>query len=535
MKRNIPVKTLFVLLLCLSFVPNAPAQTQGWGYSMGRLGFDSSVSSIPTPQLVPALPDATSIDGYEEATYFLRANGTVASSGSNNYGVLGTGSDSFPVGLPATVINLTDVVKIAGGEYFGMALKSDGTVWCWGGNWYGQLGVFDLYLPDGSQRSNTPLQSLISDVVDISAGQRHALALRSNGTVWAWGSSEGGQAGNEWAQTPGVPRRVGKRVSQFRNLIAVSAGKDFSFALKDDGTVWVWGYNKGIYGDGTLTDDYNTRANPRQVPGLDDVVQIEAGEDHVLALKRDGTVWAWGISPEATGRGQLNDYRFSWKRTSRLTAALIPTQININEVVQIESGFFHSMARRRDGSVWAWGGINFGELGIGYTAFNSLYRAIPYPVQSLTGTGNAFIGTALRSGFAGKPVIQTPVGFGVKHYGENVRMLFLNVMSAGTTSYTALDPATVDLNIPAGYTVQLNEPAYNIATTAQTSGDIEVCIKVNEYNRVEFPMLKILHAEGPNWVDRTFSYDYIRRQVCARVDSLGTFVVAKAGTGFGKE
>lgn len=226
--------------------------------------------------------------------------------------------------------------------------------------------------------------------------------------------------------------------------------------------------------------------------------------------------FTFNIAGQTRGWGNSSSGQLGFSTTAEYFAAP-QTVAALPDAMNADGGESHTVFLKADGTVAASGRNWDGELG---TA-----------VQTLTGTGNVFIGTAPRSSFAGKPLIQTPVGFGVRHYRENLQMLFSNVLTAGTTAYTALDPTSVNLNVPAGYMIHPNEPASNVATIAQTSGETEVCIKVNEYNRVEFPLLKILHAEGANWIDRTFSSDYTRRRVCARVDSPSSFVIAKTTPG----
>jgi alpha-tubulin suppressor-like RCC1 family protein len=534
MKRKIVINTLCTIFLCSILAASVSAQTFSWGYNgSGQLGFRSEQRSFPLPQTISALSDVTGISGGEDVSLFLRANGTIAAAGSNGMGAMGIGQVPFPYPIPSTVLNLNDVAQVSGGKAFSTALKSDGTVWAWGGNWYGQLGNGTLNTPGGAGWTYLPGQTLISDVVQISTSPAlHSVALKSDGTVWGWGYSPSWQAGA--GPFFDVPSRVGTTVAGFENLVAVTTGSLASAAVKSDGTVWIWGFGGyALEGDGTESTNLPPSQGiiPRQVPNFGDVVQVVAGDLHFAALKRDGTVWAWGINTEGEcGVGSLSDFRYgksSTRGSNRATPfCLVPTQV-LSDVVEIKSGGWHLLARKRDGSVWVWGVNHEGQIGSGVLAQNSLFYATPIPTQAPVGTGNALIGAATRSSYAVKPVIQTPAGFGVRHYGENVQMFFTNVTIAGTTSYTALDVATTGLKVPAGYAIQTNQPAYNVSTTAQTAGETEVCIKVNEYDGAEFALLKILHAEGGVWIDRTFSGDFIRRRICARVTSPSSFVIAK--------
>ena len=128
----------------------------------------------------------------------------------------------------------------------------------------------------------------LSGVASISA-EGPSLALKSDGTVWAWGDNRGGQLGNGTADSNAHPLPV--QVSGLSKVVASTSGDYHSLALKSDGTVWAWGYNaEGQLGDGTTT----SRFSPVQVSGLSGVAAIAGGVYHSLAVRTDGTVWAWG-------------------------------------------------------------------------------------------------------------------------------------------------------------------------------------------------------------------------------------------------
>ncbi|MDD2913397.1 MAG: hypothetical protein PHS29_02030, partial [Candidatus Pacebacteria bacterium] len=160
---------------------------------------------------------------------------------------------------------LTGITKIAAGRYHSLALKSDGTVYAWGGGDYGQLG-------DGSNNSRlTPIQvkgvggvGYLTDVIEIAGGTSHSLALKSDGTVFAWGNNTFCQQGNgtttNWP-TPVQVKGVGG-VGYLTDIESIMGGLYHSLALKSDGTVYAWGGNSfGELGDGTTT----SRCTPVQV------------------------------------------------------------------------------------------------------------------------------------------------------------------------------------------------------------------------------------------------------------------------------
>jgi|GEM_PF-785456 len=256
---------------------------------------------------------------------------------------------------------------IAGGGSHSLALRSDGTVWAWGGNDYGQLG-------DGTTtQRQKPMQ--ISGLVGVTAiscnhASDHSLALLNNGTVWAWGYNEWGQLGDGTTTNRLKPVPV----LDLSDVTAIAAGGFYSLALKNDGTVWAWG-NGGMLGDGTST----SRNRPVQVSSLSDVTAIAGGIFHSLALKSDGTIWAWG----ANDSGQLGD----GTNINRLTP--IPV-LSLSNVIAI-AGAEHSLALLSNGTVRAWGNNFNGQLGDGTTT----NRNAPVAVSGMNGvkaiaTGNSY-------------------------------------------------------------------------------------------------------------------------------------------------
>lgn len=174
-------------------------------------------------------------------TLFLRADGTVAASGLNNFGQLGNGS-FLSEQLPITVSGLSNIVQVSAGNQFSAALGSNGNVWAWGRNQIGEIG-------NGTTNTTgclcvlNPTQSSISGVIKISVGDRHTLALKSDGTVWGWGQNSHSQLGDNTNINKTSPVQVGVGISGFNDIIAIGASLENSIALKSDGTVWVWGSN----------------------------------------------------------------------------------------------------------------------------------------------------------------------------------------------------------------------------------------------------------------------------------------------------
>ncbi len=245
---------------------------------------------------------------------------------------------------PSTAYAATPITAVAAGGTLALALRSDGQVWAWGYNAWGQLGNGAT-----TDRTTPGLVPGLSDVTAISAGALHALALKSDGTVWAWGNNTFGQIGDSTTTTRLTPVQV----SGLSGITAIDAGDYHSLAVKSDGTVWTWGYNQsGQLGDGTTTD----RKTPVQVSSLSGITAVSGGHDFSLALKSDGTVRSWG----ANSMGQLGD--------GTTTPRLTPVQVvGVYSIASISAGASHALARGPDGGtgIWAWGANFAGQLGDG--------------------------------------------------------------------------------------------------------------------------------------------------------------------------
>src|SRR5579884_2980960 len=188
---------------------------------------------------------------------------------------------------------------------------------------------------------------------------------------------------NVSATLPGLPVEWGDGsatpllVNGLSGVVAMAAGGQHSLALKSDGTVWAWGYN--YYGQlGTGNTGSPSMSSPAQVSGLSGVIAIAAGQYHSLALKADGTVWAWGSNNDdqlgTTASGSCYTY-------SSGPCSATPVQVPITNVVAIAAGQYHNLALRSDGTVWAWGYNSDGELGTGNAGSPS---ATPARVLGLT-------------------------------------------------------------------------------------------------------------------------------------------------------
>jgi alpha-tubulin suppressor-like RCC1 family protein len=292
--------------------------------------------------------------------------------GLNSDGELGNGTVTPYSGLstPGQVVNLSHAVAVAGGDQHSVALRSDGTVWAWGNNGWGQLG-------NGTYtRSLTPTQvSGLTNVKAIAAGQLHNLALKTDGTVWAWGFNYFGQVRIGSSGDRGnVLSPV--QVTGLAGVIAVAAGGDTSFALKSDGTVWAWGYDgQGQLGNGASDED--PHGTPTRVKNLSTAMAIGAGVSHALAVRADGTVSAWGDNQTS----ELGATTTSHCSVYQTPCSPVPVAVvGLSGVAAVAGGWGDSLALKSDGTAWGWGSDGYGELGNGKA---QLYGGVKSPVKAM--------------------------------------------------------------------------------------------------------------------------------------------------------
>lgn len=327
--------------------PGAGSFGAGWGRNdLGQVGSGSYCNSAALcstmPQHVDHPAEFTSVSANEWHSLGLHGDGTVWSWGSSSYyDTLGLGPAFPTTPTPRKIPDLQDIVQVATGELHSLALAADGRVWAWGYSGFGQLGRADY----GYERK--PVENL-KCVVAVAAGDYHSVALGSDGTVWTWGANYHGELGAA-RETTGAWTHILHRVEGVSDVTSIAAGAHWTLALKSDGTVWAWGRNsEGQLGQGDATD----RHAPVQVPGLSGVTAISAGPFTALALLADGTVRGWGNNGGALGDG-THDRRFS------------PVQaVGLTGVRQVSAGYYHSLFLKADGTLWISGWNTVGQLGM---------------------------------------------------------------------------------------------------------------------------------------------------------------------------
>ena len=209
------------------------------------------------------------------SSYAVRRDGSLWGWGNNDYGQLGLG---HTVSSARPVLIGTGFAQVEAGESYAFGIKTDGSLWAWGDNSRSQLG-------DGTTVSRLAPVRIGDGFVSVSGGAYHAVALKAGGTLWAWGWNLYGQIGNGTQQTQTRPIQVGTGYGH------ATAGGANTLAVRHDGTLWAWGFNEfGVLGDGTTTN----RLSPVQIGS--GFRQAFAGGDLSFAIKQNGELWGWGLN-----------------------------------------------------------------------------------------------------------------------------------------------------------------------------------------------------------------------------------------------
>jgi alpha-tubulin suppressor-like RCC1 family protein len=300
-----------------------------------------------------AKPMIESGDGFSVA---LKQDGTVWATGKNNYGQLGNGTtenkDKFAQVKVSEDEYLTDVVQIASGGYHTLALKSDGTVWAWGYNDGVQLG-------DGTNTNRVYAIQVtgIEDIAQISTGGNSSYAIKNDGTAWAWGYNGYGQLGNGTTENKNIPQLV---QGDTKGAIEIHGMGNSAVILKGDGTVYAWGLgDNGRLGQ----NDTASSSYPLQVKGvggngyLTDIEQVTGGHHHVVTLNSEKEMYGWGLGHT----GQLGN--------NTTANNLTPIRINeeLGDIKYIQAGAYSTYVITEDEKVYSKGYNDWGQLGDGTT------------------------------------------------------------------------------------------------------------------------------------------------------------------------
>ena len=349
-------------------VPPGPALWSWGNGGNGRLGLGNT-TSYSSPKQIGSLITWAISEANSDASAAIKTDGTLWMWGYGVGGQLGLGNTT-QYSSPKQVGALTAWSKIAignnGGSY---AIKTDGTLWAWGLGNQGRLG-----LGNTTNYSSPKQVGSLTNWLNVSGGNYYAVATKTDGTLWSWGYNGQGQLGLGTTAAVSSPNQIGA----LTNWSKVSAGYDSCLAIKTDGTLWAWGKNNyGTLGTGNTT----YYSSPKQIGALTNWLTISSSYQFSLALKTDGTIWSWGTNNVGQlGLGNTTNYSS-------------PKQIGAATYwgsAVSGKGTGSAAALKNDGTLWTWGYNYSGQLGLG----NTTYYSSPKQVGSLATWQSVAVGSS---------------------------------------------------------------------------------------------------------------------------------------------
>ena len=293
-----------------------------WGYGWGGvLGLGNSFDYW-SPVQVGALTTWATVSAGQSNTGAIKTDGTLWTWGYNGSGALGLG-DTTNRSSPVQIGSATNWSKISmNALYSGHAIKTDGTLWAWGYNSYGHLGV-----NDSTNRSSPTQVGALTTWLQVAAGYYHSVAIKTDGTAWSWGRNNQGQLGLGNITNYSSPKQIGV----LTNWSSVKPGsKSTAFGIKTDGTLWAWGAgNNGALGHANTTD----YSSPKQVGALTTWSTISPGHYFCQATTTSGALWAWGYNAYGRlGIGNTTSYS-SPKQVGTNTGWILPNRITASHTI----------------------------------------------------------------------------------------------------------------------------------------------------------------------------------------------------------
>ena len=306
-----------------------------WGENGSRQLGDGTITDRTQPVLISSASWASASAGYQH-TVAIKTDGTLWAWGSDGNEQLGNGSGGNSA-TPQQIGTDTNWKEVVAGERGTVAIKTNGTLWAWGSNNNGYLGNGQT----NSYQSTVPIQIGTATNWNHIAGNdgRHCLAIKTDGTLWAWGRNHVGQIGDGTTTDSYTPIQIGTGT----NWKWVDAGSRLSFALKTDNTLWAWGFcNSGFSLNSTQPLQIGTDSNWKTVS-----VKKYEGAQYVLMTKTNGTLWGWGGDDfQQLGNDIAGDYAS-------------PTQIGTNtNWTDAFAGYRQSSGVKSNGTYWVWGTTN---------------------------------------------------------------------------------------------------------------------------------------------------------------------------------
>ena len=478
-------------------------------------------------------------DGNFDFSLAVGSDGNAYAWGNNKYGQLGDGTKTNKI-TPVMVKKPADTpedftyTQISAGGDYSLALGSDGYVYAWGHNNYGQLGnntTFSSTVPVRVSDPHNPNNTGTGlKAVQVSAGSYHSLAIDIDGETWAWGYNYYGQLGNKTNSGSDNPNPVPKPVQYPESegtvsTLQVSAGYAHSLAVDSKGNTWAWGYNyNGELGNGTSSGTYHPNPDPVKATYPKDAgqtVQVSAGYAHSLAIDSKGNTWAWGYNY----KGLLGD-------NSQIDQhSPVPVQSTPGytlKAVQVCAGYAHSLAIDTSGNTWAWGYNYSGLLGINNTKDVQYLVRVLNSDQSSSSAGPWLNAAQVSAGYSHSVAIGKDGS--ARAWGNN------GAGQLGTdTKSSSSVPVSVVFNLqPVISGVRFDQTSASDLTHGQVGNSVTATVPKHEPGPVIVSVDYTMGGTGKVTTDKSLTYTYTPLGVLPQAGGEGILLALATGmTGMG--
>lgn len=377
------------------------SELYAWGNNnYGGIGDNSTVGKSSPVQTIAGGSNWANAAFGQYHSAGVKTDGTLWCWGQNYYGELGDNTTVHRSSPVQTITGGTDWSQVSCGPYHTAAVKKDGTLWLWGGgfNNAGQLGDNTII------HRSSPVQTIAggSDWSSVSCGYKNTAAIKTDGTLWVWGWNAYGQVGDNTTNNISSPSQT---VAFGTNWSKVSVGYSSCGAIKKDGTLWMWGANNvGQLGINLASN----RSSPVQtITGGTDWSEISLNSLDVAAIKTDGTLWCWGFNFD----GQVGD---NTSGPGTYKSSPVQTITYGTNWSKISTGASIKLALKKDGTLWSWGANNYGELGdntlgipksspVQVIGASTSWSDVASRVFSTAGAIQTFVATATKVAVATNP------------------------------------------------------------------------------------------------------------------------------------
>lgn len=323
-----------------------PQNLYTWASGLdGRLG-TNSVAPSSSPTQVGSVEWLKVSTGYNGTIAIRKDNQRVYTWGSNFFGQLGNSSSTLINRSSPVTVGTQTWAEVAQGTYSNYGIRTNGTLWAWGSNSIGQLGI------SSKVNQDSPVQiGALTTWTKVYGGFQNGMALKNDGTLWTWGANADGQLG----QNNRIPRSSPVLVIDGYTWAEASIGGNNPLVLgiTTTGELYSWGH--GRFGELGINISNTDRSRPTQIGTSSYWATCSASENSGAAIRTNGTLWTWG----ANGYGSLALNISGGFRSS-------PTQVGtLTNWAKVSQGHSISGGIKTDGTLWMWGGDFSQYYGVG--------------------------------------------------------------------------------------------------------------------------------------------------------------------------